>query len=147
MRMKSIALIAVLLSTSAYAQLKEGSFACIEEWSAGGKFSPSKKRWEGVIFQDKKEFVVKLTRTHIDAYTITITKTGYRTPSACAWGDYSEMAISDNNTTGCKLDSTEYRFHLETLKFITLDREGFLDGKNNHDETPYIAGGTCTKID
>jgi hypothetical protein len=41
----------------------------------------------------------------------------------------------------------DYQFNLRTNRFLGAYLEGYVDGKDNNDDTPFVSGGTCSKID
>jgi|SRR5215813_12297912 len=75
----------LLLSSSAYAQSKgdgidrqykpEGNFYCVAEWSEGGSYNHSTKRWEATRFRidnARSKFVLKAKyySTHLNGYSL-----------------------------------------------------------------------------
>ena len=40
-----------------------------------------------------------------------------------------------------------YQFNLTNNRFLSIYDFGYIDGRDNNDETPSVSGGTCTKIE
>jgi hypothetical protein len=56
------------------------------------------------------------------------------------------VSMSKNGSIMCFAADHAYSFNPKTNRFLTSTLYGFVDGDDNNDSQPYIAGGTCTKI-
>jgi hypothetical protein len=164
MKLKAIALTMVLLSTSAYAQIKAGDYLCKADWSGGGKYSAVEKRWTGTQFNPDTQFMLKLEFVLKDKYQETL--------SPIFQTDYYNIIIGDVNFPDgryclssegdrdvrsslsslieCNLSlfGEEYQFNLDNARYTKVSRVGFIDGEDDQTaSTPHIEGGTCTKIE
>jgi hypothetical protein len=146
----------LFLSSTAYSQSKGGSYNCVAEWSAGGWYNSASKKWEGSVlnlpalnlqFILKMTFVEMRTDQNFARFNISITKSGSNIPVYCrAANNPKEVSVSFDRFQ-CTILSNEFVFDLNTNRFLHTSTFGYVDGKENNNNTPYIAGGTCTRIE
>jgi hypothetical protein len=96
-----------------------------------------------------------------DYYNVTITPSGWGTPIECAKdGSNNVYVIRNVNDGSIAFDCTsysnvgilrhyQYRFNLKSNRFLRSYPGRYLGDNDNRAEIdpPYIAGGTCTKIE
>lgn len=56
------------------------------------------------------------------------------------------MSFGGNGFVSCDLMLGELKVNLEKLRYLTSYMSGFVDGKDNVANTPYVEIGSCTKI-
>jgi hypothetical protein len=156
MKIKTIAITVALLSTTAYAQqYRAGNFHCVPEWSGGGIYNQSVKRWQATSFHinDEDKFVLQLhfiaTDTqNYDHYRVTITNAGSNTPRSC----FTDNLLSDVTVDGlgvirCNRDLILFKFSMKTNRFLMTYSVGYIDGIDIDGDTPFLTGGTCTRME
>jgi hypothetical protein len=142
---------------------KDASYFCTVEFSGGIAFNERFKKWESTTFRPEGKFVLKLkylkVRTQKDFlgkdetvtdFNVTLTQAGSNLPSPClSTGDEwsSIVPVSQYDYFSCYADLSEHYFNLRTNRFLASYMVGFIDGKENNENTPSVSGGTCTKID
>jgi len=165
MKTKSIALAVVLLSTSAYGQSNRGTYFCVTEWTAGGEYKSQIKRWNSVLFNPGSKFILNIRQVKVrskpaeiakpdefDLYRINITEAGsdysYPCPGKAPGKAFDFNLAEINKIITCSVLLSEYRFNIDNHRFLQFHGGEFLEGRDSNDsETPFIAGGTCTKIE
>jgi hypothetical protein len=147
----------LLLSSTAYSQSKGGSYNCVAEWPAGGWYNSASKKWEGSVLNPPAlnlQFILKMTFVEMRTdqsfarFNISITKSGSKIPVYCrAANSPKEVSVSFDRFRCSTLFFNDFVFDLNTNRFLHTSAFGYVDGKENNDNTPYIAGGTCAKIE
>ena len=165
-----IGVVAALLvpPTSAGAQFqlgKDASYFCVTEFAGGLSYDEATKKWKGTVFNANDKFVLRLKflQTRIEKkpygnenetvyyYNATITASGQNSVTACENDDNA-----DPKTHGikerfpflfCWASFQQYKFHFKDNRFLRSYLVGYFSGGDNNENTPYVAGGTCTKID
>jgi hypothetical protein len=168
--MKTLAIgaaVMMLSSSGPLAQIpqqgKEVTYACMAEWSAGGRYDG--RQWAGVQFNPDTKFMLRLVFlrrvVEFDYYAVTISETGYKSAYPCiANRENMNPTKPDSvdvptrtflNSITCNvplLNYIEYRFNIETLRFLKTNHRGYIDGNDARDSTtPYVTGGTCTNVE
>ena len=160
------ALLLFLGSVLAEAQVapKDGSYLCVVEVSAGLRYNERTKKWESATFRPTTKFTMRMkslrsiTRKDfigndqpVHVFDVTTTKAGSSKELPCEKpGEPIEPVVIGGDDVGFDClgaDLQEYRFNLKTDRFLTAYMGGYVDGANSNADTPYINGGTCTKID
>lgn len=150
------------LLSPAGAQTFSGSYYCVTEFAGGLSFDESRKAWGSARLQNENKFVLRLryegavkqkdalSDTLWENYTVTLTAEGDKYTVSCTSDfDYPSKTIlvGGYGYVSCTSDLTLYRFNLRTNRFLTAYLQGFVNGADNNDNTPNVAGGLCTKID
>lgn len=148
-----------LLAAPAFDHLA-GSYFCVEEGGGGLTYDGQLKKWIGTIFRVDNKFILTLTfqSTKDDpaypnsigtAYETTITPSGSSEPQLC-WepSTFVSPTVYKNPALllNCSTLFIDYRFSFLSNRYLRVYDSGFIDGKDNNDNTPGIFGGTCTKI-
>jgi len=138
---------------------RDASYFCVEEFSGGLRYNENLKKWGAASFRADGKFVLKLkfirSRESHDffgeraEYEVSITEAGTSGPTPCVkfYGDRTVTIYQRPSTLGCEALGSSYRFGFESNRFLKAYLEGYWNGSNNNDNTPNVAGGTCTKID
>jgi hypothetical protein len=153
----------LLVSSIATAeQRRDGSYFCNEEIVAGLSYNANLNKWQSTSFPPKAKFILRLkfvqSRTEnlggvggmsvsFDHYEVSITRAGADSAFACDRGHKKPPSLHDGFLVCDGMDLHSYRFNFKTNRFLRMYPEGFVSGKDSNDDTPYVAGGTCTKID
>ena len=84
-------------------------------------------------------------------FKVSLTEGGTSYPDYCFSKNFKGFPNTSMTGTFDYLDCVdpprEYEFNLRTNRFLVYYRSGYLDGKDNNDNTPSMSGGTCTRID
>jgi hypothetical protein len=139
----------------------EESYFCETEAVGGLSYDATDKKWKGTSFNDRNKFALRVQiiepsntkeRKAYDNFRVTITPYGESKGSDCtnlnAWGKI-RFFLNDNLASyiWCDIGGiVDFAFNSQTNRFLKIYPVGFLDGKESNDNTPYIAGGTCTKL-
>jgi hypothetical protein len=157
-----IAISLLILTTTAYSQQeKSTSYNCVDEFAGGIAYNYVTKRWAGTSFRvdGRARFILKVTYigrhkdkvlndTDVDDYNVTISRSGRDTPKDC-WNNensYSVEMFATSDSFKCSVGLTEYVFGTKTHRFLRIYTSGYVDGKDNIDDAPSIAGGTCIEM-
>lgn len=155
-RLGCILALTIAVISSAKTQTLEASYFCSAE-SSGGLFYDARMRsWRGSIFDAKDKFVLGIktlasrmeSGETVDELLVTITKSGSDYPSPCSdlIGSPHKTVTAKYGVIRCKANLTDYVIGTETNRFLMIYGFGYVDGKENNDNTPSVTGGTCTKI-
>jgi hypothetical protein len=156
MKITSTASMIALLSTTAYAQqYSGGNFYCVPEWSGGGIYNQSVKRWQATSFHinDDDKFVLKLrfiaTDTdNNDHYIVTITNAGYNNPRSCFTDNLlSDVTIDGLGVIRCNMDLILFKVSMKTNRFLMTYSVGYIDGIDIDGNTPFLTGGVCRRME
>jgi hypothetical protein len=80
--------------------------------------------------------------------SITITPWGSNAPADCRGSEGSKTVTAAFGVLICSTSPVQvYVFNPFTNRFFHIYTAGYIGGLDNNDDTPYIAGGTCTKIE
>lgn len=155
----------LLLSSTAYPQQsKDASYSCTVEWMGGGWYNSSTKRWEGNGFKpsslgEYSKFVIRMqyveTRPvmtfkkteNLDDYKVSITPSGSPFPRDCDGDSDSRVATMRLGSFRCSAAAGDYIFDQNTNRFLQVSAVGYFTGQDNNDTIPFVAGGTCSKIE
>jgi hypothetical protein len=130
---------------SAFAQSKDVAYYCVSEVAGGLWYNEKTKKWEGVSFRPESKFVLKMIFLHSN-YDVTVTEAGKEYNLRCS-EHYGKLGVGDQyKSFSCTTAVHDYRFNFVTNRFLAIYAHGYVDGKDNDDNTPGIEGGTCTKI-
>jgi|SRR6185369_3459648 hypothetical protein len=152
-------LIACAPFSTASAQLgKDASYFCTTEVAGGLTYDVGMKKWKGTAFNADGKFVLRLKHLRTRAqksdfgetvyeYKVTITEAGSNLPYSCDNFSEENVTMTDLGWVRCNYALHEFKFNLNTNRFLTAYLDGYADGKDNKKNTPSIEGGACTKID
>jgi len=135
------------MASAALAQSKDAAYYCVSEAAGGLWYNEQTKKWEGHSFHAEQKFVLKigLVRSWVRReYKVLITQSGQK--GLPCFGFSNEETITKDRIL-CTTYVHDYRFDLQTNRFLAIYFHGYLDGNENNNNTPVIQGGTCTKID
>ncbi len=144
-------------------EMKDMSFFCTAEISAGLSFDKIQKKWVSKTFNADQKFVMRMkylqTRTVKNAigsdesaidFNVTITKSGRNFASPCTysgWGDKQEpVTVNNLDVFGCISSLSRYLVNSSTNKFLETYTGEYVH-RDDGGDTPYVTGGTCTRID
>jgi hypothetical protein len=157
-----IAVFLLGLSDSRAIELKNASYFCTVEFAGGLAFNESLKKWDSAKFLPHRKFVLKLQFISkgiqkdaggkdqpVADFKVALTEAGTNDGSYCFPQDYKGLPsmIGTFDYLNCFNFPSEYQFNLKTNRFLSYYKFGYLEGKDNNDDTPAVSGGTCTKID
>jgi hypothetical protein len=154
-----VALLLLVASIATAEQRRDGSYLCVEEAAGGLFYNANSNKWEGATFRPSGKFILRLkfvqSRTEIlggvggmsisvDDYQVT--KEGGDSAVPCDRAHKKTAGLYDGVLI-CDATLHSYKFDFQTNRFLRAYLVGFIDGKDSNDNTPHVAGGTCTKID
>jgi len=157
----AILIACVPLSTANAQLVKDASYFCVAEVVGGLAYDAGMKKWIATSFRAEKKFVLRLKfltnrveksvfnqdETVYD-YNVTITEAGSNFAGPCLGRGQKHVTVRPLGWLLCHgADLHEYRFDLDTNRFLAAYLHGYIDGKDNNNNTPAVLGGTCTKID
>lgn len=140
-------------------QAYDGNYFCTEEMAGGLAWDKAKKRWRNALFQTSSRFVVSLKRKGTKkallskeedrpTFAVNMRKHGDKNSQTCVGDDHlPEVTVYSGGFLFCQSALTRYAFNLQNLRFTSSYQYGYIDGKDNNDNTPSMTGGTCSKID
>jgi len=148
------------LAGVAHAEAPGAAYFCREEFMGGLAFNSGSHEWEGGSFTTRRNFVLKLKPAGVqvqgqysyDLVQVWVTPEGQSLPIECLdlgkeVGEMDQITVPKNNILRCVSSMTQYQFNRANNRFLTVYAYGYVNGADNHDDTPYISGGRCTKID
>jgi len=153
------ALILLGLISPGAAQTLVGSYFCASEFSAGIDFDITTKKWGSKRFQASSKFILRVSHGRhriqralqdetVTDYLATITQMGANFAAPCTTAaDHKFVGRESDHAFACQTFYTEYRFNLRTMRFLAGYFGGFVDGKDDGNDTPAMSAGTCTKIE
>jgi len=143
--MKKIPVICLLLlcSGSVLAEKEQKNYLCIAETSGNIAFNDDTGKWEGSNSEAGNKFLLKINDKEYLSFAATVTNFGQKKPMfICLKGDEHTYAKSQI----CKGFYGRFVYSLETLRFLRSYLAGYIDGKDNNNNTPYIQIGTCSPL-
>ena len=153
-RIRRLIVVSLLASTTpAYSQQsKSTSYSCVEEFAGGGQYNFATKRWEGSSFRtkdDNSKFILRMTFIdRANDYNISITPWGSNGPADCRGSDGSKIVTAAFGVLICSTSPVQvYVVNPFTNRFFHIYTAGYITDLDNNGDTPYMAGGTCTKIE
>jgi hypothetical protein len=137
---------------------KDAAYFCTGEAAGGIYFNTYSNRWEGTVFRGDSKFVLRMkfirdtekVTTGVSEYLATITNVGESVGMPCFQSTSADLHVDvyrGGTFFMCQNFTISYRFNLKTNRFLKFYEEGYVDGKDNNDDTPAVTGGRCTKID
>lgn len=153
------ALLLLVLIAPANGQNEESTYFCQEEFMGGIAFNGSAKEWEGAVFSTRRNFILKTKPAGLigegaqarSIVTVTITREGGSIGVECLdlsqeVENMAKVSIQKNNIFRCTSSATEYHVNRANNRFLTVYAYGYVNGVDNNDDTPFVSGGKCTKI-
>jgi hypothetical protein len=143
---------------AANAQSIGSNFYCRDEFSGGLGFNERGKNWQGAVFSSRNNFVLHMEEVGttasgkyaIEARRLAVTPEGDSQAVRCLdltqdVADMERVQIQ-KDIVRCTASVTEYQFNLKNNRFLRVYAYGYVNGADTNDDTPYISGGRCTKI-
>jgi hypothetical protein len=151
LRRATVAIILLISTTTAHSQSKSSSYYCVAEFSGGGWYNSTTKRGEGSSLRtndDNSKFILRMTFIdQANNYNVSITPWGSNAPADCRGSEGSKTVTAAFGVLMCTTSPIQmYVFNPFTNRFFRIYTAGYINGLDN-DDTPYIAGGACTKIE
>lgn len=173
----ALVLIFIVAFSSAARSQTNGNVAyfCTAEAAGGLAYSKTEKKWVGVGFHARHSFILRmkfLLETHLkdetrSSYQVTITEFGKNVGSKCKSrsGDEEVDVGTRVQAVLCNMDSSEgYRINLKNNRYLRVFPFGYytvgagkfvgevgdmkiIPDTDEDSDTPFVEGGTCTKID
>jgi hypothetical protein len=161
MRILSAAILIASVTTASAQLGKDASYFCLAEAVGGLSYDERTKKWIGSSLRADKKFVLRLKFLNnrveksifnqdetVYDYNVTITEAGSNFVGPCLGSGQKHVTVRPLGWLLCHgADLHEYRFDLDTNRFLSAYLHGFINGKASNDDTPAVMGGTCTKID
>jgi hypothetical protein len=138
----TIAMLVMAQLQVALGQESDRAYYCVVEASGGIHYNQVTKKWEGTGFYDPAGWFYKFV-LRVKANEQVITYSATNMPEQCISNNARsvyDLVIS------CSAGWMEYTFDFSTNRFLAVYPLGYTNGVNNNSNTPFIAGGTCTKI-
>jgi hypothetical protein len=143
----------------AFSESKDGAYHCVVEMSAGLGFDRTSKKWFATTFRVDQKFVLRMKyggsrmakvtgeEVQVSDYDITITDAGTDFDRPCSHNQKMATIHDDDGGFRCGTITEDFFVNIKTLRFLRIYPLGYVSGQDNHDNTPSVSGGTCTKID
>lgn len=147
--------VSMLLSSPAVADDLSGSYLCVQEVGGGLRFDETTRKWTSANFraEDKLVFTLKFLGSGEDKYigsyadyTITISILGGSSEPETCLGRNPDYSVRTWGRYFACSSITQYQVNLEDMRYLETYAVGYVDGKDNNENTPSIFGGTCAKI-
>ncbi|MER8882609.1 hypothetical protein [Mesorhizobium sp. M0816] len=144
-----------------------GSYLCIGAASGGVRFDAATGKWIQAKFgTEDDKFVVAVKPSQVKQvpvfgiptsamqYGISVRPLG-RPASDCSLKGIAKdidlegptVSIFPSGRVQCTAALSDYDFNFSDLRFMLVYAVGFIDGKDDSKNTPYIEIGTCSRID
>jgi hypothetical protein len=137
---------------------RDGAYYCTEKFSAGLVYNDATKEWQGAVFRNRRNFVMKLSfletvkstlgslNNDKDKYDVHITDEGSSLAIPCSPENAEWPGIDVNSQMWCNAGLNEYQFNFNNHRFISVYAVGYFNGADDNKNTPSISGGLCTKL-
>jgi hypothetical protein len=137
---------------------RDGAYYCTEKFSAGLVYNDETKEWQGAVFRNRRNFVMKLSfletvkstlgslNNDSDKYDVSITDEGSSVALPCLQETGEPPGINKYFVAWCNAGLNEYQFNFNNHRFIRVYAVGYFDGADDHKNTPSVSGGLCTKL-
>lgn len=151
--------LAICSSVVAETPRHDGSYYCVAEFSGGVAYDERLKKWDSARFRPTDKFIVqfKYIGPHMcggvdcltDEYFVTVARGDKKEVCKSRWQDEPDK-VQFTRGVGrgdCEADLRRYIFGLKYNRYLaTFEFGGYAIGMDQVTDTPYISGGTCTKI-
>jgi len=133
-----------------------GSYLCIQQ-SGGGLYYYGANGWGGTTFKPEGKFVIRLydktekpaydgAKWNNSFYNVEVSEFGAKPGTCFGNADFGTVEFfGDTSRLECE-SSSVFWVDFNTMRFLEAYPYGFIDGKDNNDNTPSMMGGTCAKI-
>jgi hypothetical protein len=153
----------LLSSSSAHAiEGRDAAFYCTPEAAGGLAYDDKLRKWHSANFHPERNFVLKLQFIQskqekiadwadpdtVNQFEVSVVEAGSNKKKNCRnMKDYQlPVPVWSDGWVRCEAALTEYRFNPANNRFLQIYLLGYIDGKDNNDNTPSINAGICTKI-
>jgi len=134
---------AILLLSSALTVAEGTTYLCIEEHSGGVLFKNG--AWDGVSFTAGSKYIIKqkagesvwVVRSHGYAFD------KYICPNQTGSGLGNDVGVLVCNSP---VGYGVFKFNIKSHRFLATFAHGYVDGKDNDENSPYIGIGKCSQI-
>lgn len=129
---KWLMILTMLMPFCSYSQ---SSYLCIATATTGFSYNNSSKEWLSTSF-----------KTSDDKYILKKNREGWEWS---LFGSKSGMQCGEINEYGwlvCSLWFGSLQFNKNNLRYLRTYDAGYVDGKNNNENTPLISIGKCTPL-
>jgi hypothetical protein len=153
------------LTTSSYAiDARSAAFYCTPDAAGGVSFNEQQGKWTGTIFRPGKAFVLKLNfvssdrkkmfpqfstdLSTVNSFDVAVTEAGSSVEAPCTNLNGSKLPVEvwDDGWLRCNWSLSDFRFKVETNRFLKAYLIGYIDGSDKNSDTPAVTVGVCTKI-
>jgi hypothetical protein len=151
-----LACLALPIATQAQ-EPRDTAYRCTEEFSGGLAFDAANDRWRGNAFRVFEKFTLQMRfmgttvrkstvgdGRRVSEFDVYLADATGRDPQPCFGGDGRPVAV-ENGQVSCKKGLYDYKFNLTTNRFLYSYMIGYIDGRNDNENTPHITGGTCAR--
>jgi hypothetical protein len=132
-------------------QSNEGAYSCTAESSGGIVYNEKTKKWQGTSFRPLSRFTLKLkyvrTAAIGDEYAASITPNSGNDVFPCISYQTQLALVDQMGYLSCQTAFFNYRFNLNDGRFVEAYLMGYINGRDNNDDTPVLSGGVCKKIE
>jgi hypothetical protein len=138
---------------------KDATYYCAPQITSGVAYDERGKRWIASTFKPTEKFVLKLQflneKRQAESgpgwayyeYNVWVTREGESTPTSCKTINSAKPEIvRGTEVLRCDAVLFELTFNMNTNRFLTAYLYGYVNGKDNNDDTPAVSVGICTKI-
>jgi len=146
------------LISAASAANWSGSYYCSAKAEGGLKFNKITKTWESVRFKATDNFILNMRfvstkpmqdvpNMTLDVYKVSLRSEGSQTELNCfAGGSGVDVEVTTRGVFSCEQLFFTYKFDMTAARYLQAYFAGYIDGDNDNNDTPFMAGGVCTKI-
>jgi len=122
----------------------QNAFICIPDSATGFSYNESTKKWERAKFNVNSAKKILKKNGAVWEWRVFGEKYGW---SNCGGGDSkNEIEFNSSGFMFCDVLGGHIRMSKNTLRYVETYEIGFIDGKDNNDNTPFIEIGTCTPL-
>ncbi len=133
-QIKIFVLIFIALTYANIANAQEG-YLCVSEAAGGVSFDKNSQKWRGTVFRnDNKKILISKKN---DKWIVKEFDNSFETECEPP-NEYGYMF--------CNKIFGELKFNTKNKRYISTYLSGYIDGKDNNDNTPAIEIGICSKL-
>lgn len=156
----TIAFFVALSNNTSAQQQYSGTYFCTAEAAAGISWDPQSRRWLGTLFSDRPRYIFEMKflrrfkdklggpiEFDVSAFDVSVQEHGKGKPWPClgSKGD-DPIMFSEGSILSCTGFIDQFKINPKSLRFMRVYDAGFVDGKDNSENTPAVLTGTCSKI-
>jgi hypothetical protein len=147
--------------------LKNANYLCTSEMAVGFEYNKSLKKWEAITVGSEdlfSKFILRLKSVKervrrnqsgenedVTDYLVTIADVGDNSEIPCTFGgtgiNSRIIVVGDNETVVCTAKRHRFTFNRDSKRFISVSLVGYVDGADDNENMPTMAGGACEKTD